>query len=537
MSNKGYVPEPKPVKGPIEVSAFYYPGTEQMAEWDQVEQTLPHIKPLLGWYDEGNPEVIDWQIKWAVEHGISSFCVDWYWNNGVQRLDHWVKGYYKARYRKYLKWYIMWANHNEPGAHSTADQIRVTQFWLDNYLKTPEYYTIDGKPVIVVWLLANLDRDFIAEAAKNGETLAPGEGAKRALEISDRMAKEAGLPGIYFIDMYHSWKYEQSRIDIAKAAGYRGQMLYGFDRAAFAVAPELAKPGDTRNKFSYEHVVAAVPKWWKMMCTDTKFPFWPIIPTGWNDIPRSFELSYVIYGRTPELFKKACETCREFCEKTGFKRVIVAPINEWQEGSYIEPNAEFGFGMYDALRDVFCDRPAEGWPANVTPQELGFGPYDYPPMEHLAKTSWNFSHDMQGWYRNPYGTAYLKTVDDAMHFFRSNSNRYAIRTRIVPFDASQFKALKVKMRVTANPSGLNPAKGTERLKLIWGTPELPVFSKDFVISDKPVCSLPVKIDGEWHEYTLPVSENPYWKGMVEELWFDPADLSNAYVDIAEMEFV
>ena len=93
------------------------------------------------------------------------------------------------------------------------------------------------------------------------------------------------------------------------------------------------------------------------------------------------------------------------------------------------------------------------------------------------------------------------------------------------------------MRVTANPSGLNPAKGTETLKLIWGTSELPVFSKDFVISDKPVCSQPVKIDGEWREYTLPVSENPYWKGMVEELWFDPADLSNAYVDIAEMEFV
>ena len=537
MSNNGYVPEPKPMKGPIEVSAFYYPGTEQMAEWDQVEQTFPHIKPLLGWYDEGNPEVIDWQIKWAVEHGISSFCVDWYWNNGVQRLDHWVKGYYKARYRKYLKWYIMWANHNEPGAHSTADQIRVTQFWLDNYLKTREYYTIDGKPVVVVWLLANLDRDFIAEAAKNGETLAPGEGAKRALAISDRMAKEAGLPGIHFIDMYHSWKYEQPRIDVAKAAGYRGQMLYGFDRAAFSVAPELAKPGDTRNKFSYEHVVAAVPKWWETMCKDTSFPFWPIIPTGWNDIPRSFELSYVIYGRTPELFKKACAACREFCERTGFKRVIVAPINEWQEGSYIEPNAEYGFAMYDALRDVFCDRPAEGWPANVTPQEIGLGPYDYPPMEHLAKTSWNFSHDMQGWYRNPYGTAYLKTVDGAMHFFRSGANRYAIRTRIAPFDASQFKAFRVKMRVTANPSGLNPAKGTEMLKLIWGTPELPIFSKDFVISDKPVCAQPVKIDGEWHEYTLPVSENPYWKGMVDELWFDPANLSNAYVDIAEMEFI
>ncbi len=532
-----YVPEPKPMSGPIEVSAFYYPGTEQMAEWDQVEQTLPHIKPLLGWYDEGNPEVIDWQIKWAVEHGISSFCVDWYWNQGVQRLDHWVKGFYKARYRKCLKWYVMWANHNDPGAHSTADQINVTQFWLDHYFKTPEYYRIDGCPVVVIWSQDNLDRDFIAEAAANGETLAPGEGATRALALSDRMAKEAGLPGIHFIDMYHGWKRQQERIDGAKAVGFKGQMLYGFDQSAYDFAPDLRKLGDSRRHLSYEQVVEAVPRWWKQMSTDPEFPFWPIIPTGWNDIPRSFQLATVIYGRTPRLFRKACEACRDFCQKNGFKRVMVSPINEWQEGSYIEPNAEFGFDMVDALRDVFCDRPPEGWPENVTPAQLGLGPYDYPKMEHLAKTAWNFSHGMEGWYRNPYGTAYLKTVDGAMHFFRSNSNRYAIRTRVAPFEASQYKAFRVKMRVTANSHGLNPASGTETLKLLWGTSEQPVFSTDFVIADTPVCRLPVIIDGQWHEYTLPVAENPYWRGKVDELWFDPADLTNATVDIASMAFI
>ena len=99
----GYVPAPQPVKSAVEITALYYPGTEHMPEWDMVAQTRPEIKPLLGWYDEGSPEVIDWQIKWAVEHGISSFCVDWYWNKGYRRLGHWVEGYYKARYRKYLK--------------------------------------------------------------------------------------------------------------------------------------------------------------------------------------------------------------------------------------------------------------------------------------------------------------------------------------------------------------------------------------------------------------------------------------------------
>ena len=55
VSRASYVPEPQPLKSAIEVHAFYYPGTEQMAEWDQVEQTLPHIKPLrTSWdFDDG----------------------------------------------------------------------------------------------------------------------------------------------------------------------------------------------------------------------------------------------------------------------------------------------------------------------------------------------------------------------------------------------------------------------------------------------------------------------------------------------------
>ena len=62
LSLLGYVPEPQPVKSVVEITALYYPGTEHMPEWDMVAQTRPEIKPLLGWYDEGSPEVIDWQI-------------------------------------------------------------------------------------------------------------------------------------------------------------------------------------------------------------------------------------------------------------------------------------------------------------------------------------------------------------------------------------------------------------------------------------------------------------------------------------------
>ena len=42
----------------------------------------------------------------------------------------------------YLKWAMMWANHDGPGSHSLEDRAKVTKYWIDNYFNTPEYYCI-----------------------------------------------------------------------------------------------------------------------------------------------------------------------------------------------------------------------------------------------------------------------------------------------------------------------------------------------------------------------------------------------------------
>ena len=251
-----YVPEPQPAKSDVEITAIYYPGTEQMSEWDIIAATCPERKPLLGWFDEGNPEAIDWQIKWAVEHGITSFCVDWYWNKGYRRLEHWLKGYYRARYRGYLKWFMMYANHNQPGSHSTEDQVAVTEYWIENYFKTPEYYTIDGKPAVCIWDAEKLDRDFIDEAAAKGEKLKPGEGIKRAFAISERMVREAGLPGICWIDMWRTKKFDPAYAKRRVEQGYRAAIHYGIEHYSPSLSPEAMKPGETPNRFSYDAVVA-----------------------------------------------------------------------------------------------------------------------------------------------------------------------------------------------------------------------------------------------------------------------------------------
>ncbi len=67
------------MRGPYEVGAYYFPGWHDASRWQPL-QRFPERRPVLGWYREGDPEVADWQIKWAVEHGITFFAYDWYWS-------------------------------------------------------------------------------------------------------------------------------------------------------------------------------------------------------------------------------------------------------------------------------------------------------------------------------------------------------------------------------------------------------------------------------------------------------------------------
>ncbi len=57
----------------------------------------------------------------------------------------------------------------------------------------------------------------------------------------------------------------------------------------------------------------------------------------------------MVYGRTVALFRRICQDAKRFADETGGKRMVLAPLNEWGEGSYAEPNKEFGFPNLDIV--------------------------------------------------------------------------------------------------------------------------------------------------------------------------------------------
>lgn len=506
LPKASYVPEPKPVKSDYEISALYYGGWHFRSEWDRIERSQPIRKPVLGWYDESNPECIDWQIKWAVENGIQNFFVCWYWNRGAQHKNEWVAAFPKAKYKSYLKWCVMWANHHGGGTHSEEDQEKVVDYWIEHFFKTSEYHTIDGKPVVMLWSPKEMDDDIREIERKKGNELKQGEGVKRMLELSRRKVVAAGLKGIYFMCMKHpEGSTDPMDIEWLAEAGFDSTTIYHY----------MEDGGKAANKrlFDFKLVAESSLPFWEAWKKASPIPFQPNISSGWDDRP--WNNHKTIYGRTVPLFRNILQDYKKFAAQSGLKRVMLAPMNEWGEGSYLEPNREFGFGMYEAVREELCQKPEDGWPLNFGPSDIGLGPYDLPPTDQISRTSWDFSTGFQGW-----------TVGAQIEQFQAADGRLTFKTTgtdpvmnvplaLVP--ASNFDRLVVRMKVT-------PASSSDSAQIFWMTPSMNTLEEASV-------RVPLKNDESFHDYTFDLSENKRWKGRISGLRFDPSNRHDVAIEI------
>jgi len=494
-----YVPVPQPVACPYEVGAFYFPGWSTSARWEPIRRVAPIRKPVLGWYDEANPECADWQIKWAVEHGVKFFMVDWYWSKGGRHLEHWIHdAYMKARYRKYLKFCLMWANHNRPGSHSVDDWRKVTQYWIDHYFHMDEYYCIDDRPAVYIWSPTRIRMD-----------VGGSEQAAKLYAMSQQMAKAAGYKGIYFVAMssHHSDKTAAQ----VKAEGYEAFTSYH----GFSLASQRAK----KRVYPFQLVVDTSPELWAQAeARASGLDYYPIVDTGWSSEPWHGQRALIIHSISPKLFGDLCGKSKTHADKQGKKMIAIGPWNEWGEGSYIEPCLEFGFGMLGAMRAAFCG-PGD-YPPNIAPVDVGLGPYDLPMTPVRTKTAWTFDEGLEGWNR-AMGMNRVEAKNGCM-VVTATSRDPAFVSPPVRLRAKRFPKLVIRMKVT----GINEG---DRCQVFWVTPTAGT-------SEPASVRLDLVRDGEFHDYVFPLSENPRWRGLVKSIRFDPCSTQGALIEVDAIRF-
>lgn len=340
---------------------------EGMGEWQTVKNSKPKAcgydwgrKPLWGYVNEADPEVMSMQIDAAASYGVNVFIYDWYWYDGRPFLENCLNdGFLKAPNCGRMKFYIMWANHdanylwdirNSDTVDETIWQGAVDreQFeiigrrWIGQYFGKENYYRIDNKPVVSIYDMNN----FVTG-------LGGVESATAAMKWLDNEAKNAGLEGVHF--QFVRWSANR-------------QNITGVDGKTIETTPELVEKMGfsslTHYQFvhfvdidrDYNEIIPDVIKEWEIIEGEYKIPYFPHVSVGWDNNPRFKNFREgVVKNNTPENIEKALFAAKEYADRHNLSLITVNSWNEWTETSYLEPDNVYGYGYLEAIRKVFTE--------------------------------------------------------------------------------------------------------------------------------------------------------------------------------------
>ena len=490
LPREEYVPAPKPARGPFEVGVYYFPGWGRPTSWQPIER-FPERRPVLGFYREGLPEIADWHIKWAVEHGITFFCYDWYWRQGERQLEHALhNGFFQARYRHLMKFCLLWANHMGPGEHSPEDNERVCKYWIDNYFRRPEYFKVEGRPLLVIFSVHSMQRDLGIE------------GTRKAIELWHQMTEEAGVGKILVAGCGSPAQLKQMKeMGFDAVTGYNWPSC-GIGDRNWVPFSEVADNYDTL--------------WWRPLARAGLMPVITPVSAGWDSRPWHGDRALVITDCTPEAFQQHLEKAKRFIEETGQPKVLLVEAwNEFGEGSYCEPHKQYGFRHLDAIRKVFC--PESQPHLDYGPEDVGLPLEEFRDLEKpVFRTRWEFNTDRQdeGW--KPLMGLTDVSVAGGMLSARTTSRDPAFHCA-TKIRAKDFSGIELALAIKSS-------RGKEDLQLFWATLNGPYREEASVRTA-------VVADGRMQTCRLDLSGHPLWRGMITGLRLDVGSTPDAEVRI------
>ena len=505
-----YIPEPKPVKTELLVGAHNCPLWERDRAdlWNQVVKKHQERTPALGIYSQDNPELADWETKWAVEHGVSYFIYCWYRTSQggpvttMFEQSAFDDALFKSRFGSKMKFTIMWENQRRgvAGIDDEKDLLEnIMPYWIEKFFKRDNYLKIDNKPVLFVYQPNDVSLDL-------GDDVR----AKAAFEMMREACKDAGFDGLYILGEYRG-------TDVAVLQRFKN---LGLD-AVFAYCwyihnsppPEIAIQTQLQYIQEIQKHHDILPQ---VITLSQAWSGWKDEGTIWKIPPKDYET----------LLRKGKEFIETNMSKDelGGKMLILDNWNEWSEGHYIAPYREYGFGYLDAVRRVFSDAPEDH--VDLIPQDIGLGPYDLPKELFENRTSWTFhGSDYENWklvFSPSQDWRAMMNVKD----YRQNDKCLTFESTTfdpaiwVPQDrtrAAMYRKFVVRMKTSVANDDL--------MKLYWKIEN----GGDY--SETNSAMITVKPSNDFVDYELPLTEISTWKGRIMSLRLDPVTTSGIKVEI------
>jgi len=326
------------------VGVFYYPGWHDNAKgltyalpWEKIK-SFPEKKPLLGWYDDADPEVLSKQLRWMSSYGIDYVVFDWYWDGRSTFGEQALQAYFKTPERTSLPFAIMWANHDAQPVDDSSYR-KMVQYWIDNYLKRPEYIRLNGYPVVFIYSSGSLETRA-AKFGSNGAAL---------LKEANAIAVEAGLPGIHFS---LGGAASTTLSTVGRRWGGGSYFAYNYHAGALGFTGE-----ERRVSRSFSELAAGYKSQWDWFFANSDLPLWVPVTAGWNKKPwgGSPDPLHDNSESKPAEFSVHLNDAYSTMSKNhgkSFNSILVCCWNEYGEGSVIEPTEAYGFAYLEAIKKL-----------------------------------------------------------------------------------------------------------------------------------------------------------------------------------------
>jgi hypothetical protein len=355
----GRVPPPKPIVTAYDIGAWYFPAWGWLTQWPSVVSWFER-RPQLGYYNEEDPAVYDWEIKWAVEHGVNYFLVECIWTNG--RCPPYLDGLLKAKFLPYIKYQLSYVNHEGAGLPGTGDQYErnfyeMMQTWIASYLGHPQYKrTSDGRAIVDIFNAPKFFEALGKDPAK----------VQRVLARVNDLAKTSGLPGI-------SWTgggIPANNGALFRQMGFEGTGVYNWPELGTAPYPVR----DVRHYFAFGEETI----WNRLYQTGLQVNL--PIGTGYNHKgwKGGRTPQWVLTGMNEDAFEQHLRQAKSVLDQKGDKTLLIEAWNEWGEGSSLGPYAVTGFHLLKTLQKVFA--PNETARPIIVPSDVGVYPQEIPDL-------------------------------------------------------------------------------------------------------------------------------------------------------------
>jgi lipopolysaccharide biosynthesis protein len=359
-----YLPQYHPIP---ENDLWWGPG---FTEWSNVVRAAPmfqnHRQPRLpadlGFYDLRLPDVREAQAKLAESYGLSAFCYYYYWFNGRRLLNRPLDEVLQSGSPDF-PFMVCWANESwsrnwDGGNREILVQQTYDQNWPQAFardiapiVKDERYFRVGGKPVVLIYRVMQIP-----------------DCEKALTELRISLQKE-GVEQVYLLGGWIGIQGDQAPPTDARQIGLDNYFEFPPHGVQFTEITEHTP--DKNERFagrihSYESAIeSSLANLSKAMAPER----YKGVMVGWDNTARRMYDGVVVHGSTPSKFRRWLRrvVLHESAGEDVTDRVVfINAWNEWAEGTYLEPDGDYGHGWLEAVASALGRRPASRTESSVT---------------------------------------------------------------------------------------------------------------------------------------------------------------------------